>query len=174
MLPQRKTSSISSISIHNPESSKVSLSLKTGELLEEIRTFVQGMGFRLLDLRETNHHPDRLIRFALFKASGVSIGDCARVTLAVRDFIFSLTEDDNIRVEVSSPGAERILKTADDYELFVNRKVQLTLKNGDVHKLLYVRMDESGNAVFKRLPPGEESEWFVSMTDIGRCRLILE
>lgn len=145
------------------------------DLLEEIRSFVMHMGFCLLDLRETQQKADRIIRFAIFKHEGVSVGDCARVTLAVRDFILMHHPEDDIRVEVSSPGAERIFKSIDDYRLFVMRKVQLTLKNGEVLQLTYKGLDEaSGQPVFVQRKAGVEEELKVPFVDIGKCRLVLE
>jgi ribosome maturation factor RimP len=145
------------------------------ELLDEVRSLVMRMGFSLLDLRETQQKTERLIRFAIFKAEGVSVGDCARVTLAVRDFILMHHPEEDIRVEVSSPGAERILKSMDDYKLFVMRKVQLTLKSGEVLQLMYKGLDEaSSQPVFIQTKAGVDKELIVPLVEIGKCRLVLE
>ncbi len=147
--------------------------MKKGGLLEEIRTFVMNMGYRLLDLRETRHRSDRVIRFAIYRPEGISVGDCARVTLAVRDFVFMLENDDDIRVEVSSPGAERVFRGPDDYEVFVDRKVQLTLKSGRVERWWYRGLDEEGQVLFSEKPDSADMIK-VLMVDIGKCRLVLE
>ena len=136
--------------------------MNKGELLDEVRSFVMHMGFSLLDLRETQQKADRLIRFAIFKPDGVSVGDCARVTLAVRDFVLMHHPEEDICIEVSSPGAERIFKSMDDYRLFVMRKVQLTLKSGEVLQLKYKGLDEASNQpVFIQSIAGSEKEFIV-------------
>jgi ribosome maturation factor RimP len=77
--------------------------------------------------------------------------------------------------EVSSPGAERIFKSIDDYKLFVMRKVQLTLKSGEVLQLRYKGLDEASNQpVFIQGIAGAEKEFVVPLVEIGKCRLVLE
>lgn len=167
----------SSLLTNTPKLNKESgtISVNREALLDEVRSLVMRMGFSLLDLRETQQKAERLIRFAIFKTEGVSVGDCARVTLAVRDFILMHHPEEDLRVEVSSPGAERIFKSLDDYKLFVMRKVQLTLKSGEVLQIMYKGLDEaSSQPVFIQSKAGIETEFVVAMADIAKCRLVLE
>ncbi len=148
--------------------------MKKGGLLKEVRSFVENMGYRLLDLKEVHFKSDKIIRFAVYKPEGVSVGDCARITMAVRDFLFLLDESEDYRVEVSSPGAERVFKSLDDYEIFANRKVHLTLKTGKTMKCLYLGLDEDGRAKFALDPQKPDSFMVVALDEIGKCRLTLE
>ncbi len=143
-------------------------------MLEEVRTFVVNMGYRLLDLREVHFKSDRIIRFAVYKPEGVSVGDCARITMAVRDFLFLLDGGEDMRVEVSSPGAERVFKSLDDYEIFTHRKVHLTLKTGKAMKCWYLGLNEEGKAKFAENPDQEKNLMTVALDEIGKCRLTLE
>ena len=83
-----------------------------GGLLE--RT-VPPMGYELVDW-ETSPG-GRLVRVFIDKAGGVDVEDCAKLSQHLTR-LFAVEGIDYERLEVSSPGLDRPLKKAADYERF--------------------------------------------------------
>lgn len=86
---------------------------------------VTGMGYELV---EVAFAPRGLLRVFIDQPDGVRIEDCERVS---RQLVHVLTVE-NVeyqRLEVSSPGLDRPLKRAADYERFLGQKVALKLRS---------------------------------------------
>lgn len=143
------------------------------DLLEAIRSFVLNLGYIPLDLRVRLNHGSYEIHFSIFKKEKVTLADCTRVTIAVRDFLYCFLGNEDFSLDVSSPGAERVLKKTEDFCLFEGRKVKIILKTGKefVAVLNGVQIE---NKIINLLNPetGEGMEFLLS--DIGKCQLILE
>jgi len=88
------------------------------------------MGFELIEISFSGG----VLRLTLDKPGGVTLDDCVAVNrrvsalLDTRDFI-----DGSYRLEVSSPGLNRRLKTRRDFEHFSGRKVKILTPDG-VHR----------------------------------------
>ena len=95
----------------------------------DLRTLLEktlpGMGYELVDV-ETSPG-GRLVRVFIDKADGIVVEDCARVS----DHLTRLLTVENIdyeRLEVSSPGLDRPLRKAADFERFAGQDAQIRLK----------------------------------------------
>ena len=86
---------------------------------------INGLGFELVDLELANH--GRLMRIFIDKAGGVNIDDCA----AVSNHLTRLLAVENVeydRLEISSPGLDRLLKRSKDFERFAGERIQVKLR----------------------------------------------
>lgn len=84
-----------------------------------------GMGYELVDV-ETSPR-GRLVRVLIDKADGIDVEDCARVS----DHLTRLLTVENVdydRLEVSSPGLDRPLRKAADFERFAGQEAQIRLR----------------------------------------------
>ena len=95
----------------------------------DLRTLLEktlpGMGYELVDV-ETSPG-GRLVRVYIDKADGIDVEDCARVS----DHLTRLLTVENVdyeRLEVSSPGLDRPLRKAADFERFSGQEAQIRLK----------------------------------------------
>jgi ribosome maturation factor RimP len=91
-------------------------------LIEQV---VVGLGYELVDF-ETSPK-GRLMRVFIDVERGVTVDDCA----AVSNQLTRVFEVENVvydRLEVSSPGLDRPLKKAADFERFKGSEVQLRLR----------------------------------------------
>jgi ribosome maturation factor RimP len=86
---------------------------------------VNGLGFELVDF-ETSPK-GRLLRVFIDVDRGVTIDDCAAVSNQLSR-VFEVENVDYDRLEVSSPGLDRPLKKAADFERFAGSDVQLRLR----------------------------------------------
>lgn len=83
-----------------------------------------GMGYELVDLELSWRG---LVRVFMDKPEGVSVEDCARVSdQLVR--LFAVEGVDYERLEVSSPGLDRVLKKEADFVRFQGQKAKLKLR----------------------------------------------
>lgn len=106
------------------------------ELLERIRGLVlpvlANLGYDLVEVSQVVSHGRRTLRVFIDKPGGVNVDDCARASKAVGPL---LDEQDFLQrryyLEVSSPGAERKLRTAEDFERFVGRKAKVRFRQDD-------------------------------------------
>lgn len=84
-----------------------------------------GMGYELVDV-ETSPG-GRLVRVFIDKADGINVEDCARVSDHLTRLLTVETVDYE-RLEVSSPGLDRPLRKAADFERFAGQEAQIRLK----------------------------------------------
>ena len=90
-----------------------------------LETTLSGLGYELVDLERSGK--GRLLRVFIDKAGGVSVDDCAVVShhlsrvLTVENVAYD-------RLEVSSPGLDRLLKKERDFVRFTGQKARVKLR----------------------------------------------
>jgi ribosome maturation factor RimP len=103
------------------------------EFLEGVRTAIlpvlANLGYNLVEAKLVVAHGRRTLRVFIDKEGGVTLDDCARASKAIG---FLLDDREVMRgryyLEVSSPGAERKLKTREDFRRFVGKKAQIRVR----------------------------------------------
>jgi len=97
--------------------------LDLNALLEQAVTQI---GYELVDLELSNR--GKLLRLFIDKPGGVNIDDCALVSEQVSHLLAVEHDIDYDRLEVSSPGLDRVLKKDADFVRFAGSKVLLKLR----------------------------------------------
>lgn len=95
------------------------------QLVELIEKAVNGLGYELVEF-ETSPRA-RLLRVFIDKEGGILVEDCATVSNHLTR-LFTVENVDYDRLEVSSPGLDRLLRKAADYARFVGADVQFKLR----------------------------------------------
>jgi ribosome maturation factor RimP len=95
-------------------------------LVAAVEPVVTAQGLELVELAWQKESGRQFLRVFVDKADGVNLDDCAAVSRALDEPLEAL-QLDKYYLEVSSPGAERPLKTERDYERYRGRLVQVTL-----------------------------------------------
>ncbi|MEQ1532444.1 MAG: ribosome maturation factor RimP [Sideroxydans sp.] len=86
-----------------------------------VDTTLTGMGYELVDLEVSGRG---LMRVFMDKPDGISVEDCERVSnQLVR--VFTVENVAYERLEISSPGLDRVLKKEADFVRFAGQKVKL-------------------------------------------------
>lgn len=93
------------------------------DLYGTIERTVEGLGYELVDVERL---AAGLLRVTLDSPQGVRLEDCEKVSRQL-SHLFAVEEVDYDRLEVSSPGLDRPLKRARDFERFVGSEVQVQL-----------------------------------------------
>ena len=103
-------------------------------LSELIARTVPALGYELVDWEVSPK--GRLVRVFIDKDGGVDVEDCARLSQHLTR-LFTVENVDYERLEVSSPGLDRPLRKAADYERFRGQEATLVLreKRNDTRKV---------------------------------------
>ena len=84
---------------------------------------VSKLGYELVDLEIVNR--GELLRIFIDKPSSITIDDCVDVTNQLKH-ILTVEEDISFdRLEVSSPGTNRVIKKLKDFERFKGEKIKI-------------------------------------------------
>jgi ribosome maturation factor RimP len=89
-----------------------------------IRATLEGLGYELVDLESSR---SGLLRIFIDSPRGITVEDCAKVSNHFTR-AFAVEGIEYERLEVSSPGLDRPLKTLGDFERFAGRDVTIKLK----------------------------------------------
>ena len=90
-----------------------------------LETTLSGLGYELVDLERSGK--GRLLHIFIDKAGGVNVDDCA----AVSHHLSRVLTVENVaydRLEVSSPGLDRLLKKERDFVRFTGQKARIKLR----------------------------------------------
>jgi ribosome maturation factor RimP len=92
---------------------------------------VLSTGFLLVEVKLGGSSKRPILRVFIYSPEGVGVEDCARVSRELgadldKSELFPL----NYVLEVSSPGADRVLQERKEYEIFRGRQVRLEIRNG--------------------------------------------
>lgn len=87
---------------------------------------VTQIGYEMVDLEISSH--GKLLRLFIDKPGGITIDDCALVSEQVSNLLAVEHDVDYDRLEVSSPGLDRVLKKESDFDRFSGNRVQMKLR----------------------------------------------
>ncbi|HYR49626.1 MAG TPA: ribosome maturation factor RimP [Candidatus Eisenbacteria bacterium] len=117
------------------------------ELLEPT---IKHMGYELYSLDQSGHS-GRTLRISIDRIEPITIEDCERVSRVAGPLIdHSNYIDGPYDLEVSSPGAERPLRSHRDYERFNGKRVNVRYRTGESETVVegqLVAVDGAGIAV---------------------------
>jgi ribosome maturation factor RimP len=139
--------------------------VKLEELLE--RT-LPSMGYELVDWDMSAR--SGLVRVFIDKPKGVDVEDCARVSNHLTH-LFAVEGVNFDRLEVSSPGLDRLLKKAADFVRFAGEEVRLTLREriGNSKRMKGVLRGLEGDAVVVDTDAGSRA---IPLANIDKARLV--
>lgn len=93
-----------------------------------LETTVTGLGYELVDVElSPRGRTIRVFIDAPGKDGGVDVDDCAKVSNQLSR-VFEVENVDYDRLEISSPGMDRVVKKAVDFERFSGHDIQIKLR----------------------------------------------
>ncbi|MBT3350594.1 MAG: ribosome maturation factor RimP [Nitrospinaceae bacterium] len=140
-------------------------------LAEEV---AHSLGFEVVEIERGGGRGRMVIRLFIDKPDGVAVGDCSRMS---RELSMRLEEEDLIEssyvLEVSSPGLERPLRKAVDFERFSDSPVEIRLFSPDGEsgrkQFTGTLLGIEGETVTIKVEGGEKRSF--SLGEISRARL---
>lgn len=94
------------------------------KLKKKIKEIVEGLGYYLYDVEYVKESEGYVLRVMFENETYIDIDDCVKVSRAISEYL-DLDDpfDDPYNLEVTSPGAERELKTAEQIKRAVSKYV---------------------------------------------------
>jgi ribosome maturation factor RimP len=136
---------------------------------------LDALGFDLVELRRggTRSRPIFDVRIDRRDGTKVSVDDCARASRAIES---RLDADDAVAeryvLEVSSPGAERPLKTPRDWARFVGRRANVTSELlGGRAEVEIVAVDDAAGAEAAVVRDAKGTEHRLPLASVSEARL---
>lgn len=91
----------------------------------DCQELISGLGFQLVELvcykRQSTWH----VRAVITGPNGVGINECTKVHRALLVRLEALLVSQDMYIEVTSPGLDRVLKNAYEFALFVGKSVKV-------------------------------------------------
>lgn len=140
-------------------------------LLALAEPVAEGLGLALVEVSLRQGGPSLLVTVTVDRPGGVTIEDCRRMSRALEAELDAASVlPGRYRLDVESPGIDRVLRTPREYRYFAGREVEVTVRNpeagrrrlvGTLHGLEgdVLLVDEGGERL--RLP----------LPDVARVRL---
>jgi ribosome maturation factor RimP len=153
------------------------------DLEREIERRVEALGYEYVELERAGSKARPILRLRVdvpgsAPGAGVSVEDCRRVSRAVEEYLDDVaTLPDRYVLEVSSPGVERPLVKASDFERFAGKEVAVKAKaklaDGSKRvegELLGLRREDGEERIRLRREDGSEVD--IPRADVARAHLI--
>ena len=97
-------------------------------MAEVVETTLAGMGYELVDAQVSGG--GRLLRIFIDRPGGINLDHCAEVSRQLTR-VFAVEGIDYDRLEVSSPGLDRPLRKAVDFERFAGQRAEVRMRVPD-------------------------------------------
>ena len=88
-----------------------------------IEKLVMQLGYELVDFETVNG--GQILRIYIDKGDLIDIEDCTKVSNHVNNVLSVETDYDYERLEVSSPGLDRVIKKLSDFDRFKGQKIKI-------------------------------------------------
>ena len=88
-----------------------------------IEKLVTQLGYELVDFETVNG--GQILRIYIDKGDLIDIEDCTKVSNHVNNVLSVETDYDYERLEVSSPGLDRVIKKLNDFDKFKGQKIKI-------------------------------------------------
>ena len=138
-------------------------------LEEFVNKIVAQMGYELVDFEFQNQ--GKLIRIFIDKPASVTIDDCVDVSNHL-NHVLTVEEDiDYERLEVSSPGFDRVIKKIEDFQKFKGENIKIKTRTPIMNQRNFKGevLGVKGLVIMIKTP--EQEEVNIDFDNIDRARL---
>ncbi len=149
------------------------------EVRDEVRQLASPLaeeaGYELVDIEFAALGRERVIRVLLDKPGGITVGECAVFSRRLGDCLeMNQTVPGGYRLEISSPGLERPLRTLEAVERFAGRRAAVTTHEAQEGRRHFegTLLGPAEGRVGVRLEDGVE-RWF-AWDEVRGARLVVE
>ena len=103
------------------------MSVLRGRLIALIEPLLTGLGYELVELEYVPGRGNALLRIYIDKPGGVNVDDCAAVSHQVSR-VLTVENVNYERLEVSSPGLDRLLRGERDFARFAGQRARVRMR----------------------------------------------
>jgi ribosome maturation factor RimP len=148
------------------------------EVRDEVRQLAAPLadeaGYELVDIEFAANGRERVIRVLLDKPGGITVGDCGQFSRRLADCLdMNQTLPGSYRLEVSSPGMDRPLRSIQAVARFAGKRVSVTTYEARDGRRNFegTLLEPDGNRVGIRLEQDQE-QWF-DWAGVKSARLVV-
>ncbi|MCL2441990.1 MAG: ribosome assembly cofactor RimP [Treponema sp.] len=91
---------------------------------EPLEIILKGLGFNLIELVVSRHRGSVQIRAVIYNGKSIGTDDCSKVHRAIMPRLELAFEGQDIYLEVSSPGIDRLIKDREEFVYYKNRGIR--------------------------------------------------
>ncbi len=147
-------------------------------LAELLRPALSQAGVELVDVQWRGSGPGSLLRLVVDRPGGVGLDDCERASMTASAILDAYDPiDTRYSLEVSSPGAERPLRTEEEWRAALGRRVHLRLRSGNSERVVEGRLIATGGPTLElevRIGRGRPQPVTVATADILSARTTVD
>ncbi len=92
---------------------------------KDCEPLISGLGYQLVELAVFKKKTSWQVRVVISGANGVGIADCSKVHHAILPRLQAILASQDMYVEVTSPGLERVFKNAAEFSAFPGKMVKV-------------------------------------------------
>ncbi len=93
-------------------------------LFDSLQAVVNGLGMSLVELTVSRHRGAAQVHVTVYRKGIVGVSDCSKVHHAILPRLELAFPDQELYVEVASPGIDRTIKDASEFPIYVGRGVR--------------------------------------------------
>jgi len=93
-------------------------------IYSSLASVVEGLGMSVLEIALSRHRGSVQAKLVVYKKEGVGVADCSRAHRALQPRLEIAYPEQEIYIEVASPGIDRQIKDAAEFSVFVGRGVR--------------------------------------------------
>jgi len=93
-------------------------------LRPSLEAVLQGLGFNLVELAVSRHRGSVQVRAVIFNGTSIGTDECSKVHRAVTPRLELAFPQQDIYLEVSSPGIDRLIKNCSEFSYYKGRGVR--------------------------------------------------
>ncbi|MDP1559729.1 MAG: ribosome maturation factor RimP [Nitrosomonas sp.] len=128
-----------------------------------------GMGYELVEVEQLSH--GKLLRIFVDKPNGVTVDDCVTISNHL-DRLFAVENIDYSRLEVSSPGLDRLLRKETDFIRFTGEMVKVKLRIALNGQRNYVGILREVNDGLVKLEIEKKIVVDIELSNLEKARLV--
>jgi ribosome maturation factor RimP len=100
------------------------------KLFTELNPIITGLGYDIVEFKKQQVKGTLHVSVVIYKPEGIRIEDCEEVHSTILPRIELYEDMRDIHLEVSSPGINRTIKSADEFPIFIHNMVKILEKGG--------------------------------------------
>ena len=98
--------------------------VETTDVRRSLQAVLDGLGLRLVELTVSRHRGSVHIRAVIYNGTSIGTDDCSKAHRAITPRLELAFPGQDIYIEVSSPGINRLIKDGVEFACYINRGVR--------------------------------------------------
>lgn len=147
---------------------------KIGEIYDGLRERIEALGYECVGFELATEDGNKILRVYADNDGSLNLDDCEKIAKDLNEFLDENEKDlpERYFLEVSSPGLERPLFSAEDYKRFADHEVVVSFTGQKKTTGIIEGVSDDLSAVTIRSNGGERRE--IPFTEIKKGRLVFK